>query len=158
MNRVRDFMTEDPACCLPSTSLKVVAKLMVQYDCGEIPVVYSIDRPKVIGVITDRDICCRTIAHGLNPLELIAEDIMTSPALVVTMDMAIDDCCTLMKEEKIRRLPVVDEDEFCCGMISVADIARKAEVYVSAAMIRDLSIPTFDIHNDMDKIADNYHY
>ncbi|MFA6237905.1 MAG: CBS domain-containing protein [Bacteriovorax sp.] len=144
MNRVRDFMTEDPVCCLPTTNLKVVAKLMVQYDCGEIPVVYSIERPKVVGVITDRDITCRSVAHGLNPLEMIAEDIMTTPALVVTMDMSLEDCCTLMKEEKIRRVPVVDTDEFCCGMISIADIARKSEDLVAASMIHDISMPTYD--------------
>lgn len=144
MNRVRDFMTEDPVCCLPTTSLKVVAKLMAQYDCGEIPVVYSIERPKVVGVLTDRDITCRTVAHGLNPLEMTAEDIMTTPALVVTMDMSLDDCCTLMKEEKIRRVPVVDADEFCCGMISLADIARKSEDLVVASMIHDISMPTYD--------------
>lgn len=144
MNRVRDFMTEDPVCCLPSTSLKVVSKLMVQYDCGLIPVVYSIERPKVVGVITDRDITCRTIAYGLNPLELSAEDAMTSPAKLVTMDMSLDDCCTLMKEEKIRRVPVVDEDEFCCGILALADIARKSEDLVMAAMIHDISEPKFD--------------
>lgn len=141
MNRVRDYMTEDPVCCLPSTHLRVVAKLMIQYDCGLIPVVYSIDRPKVIGVITDRDITTRTIAHGLNPLELSAEDVMTSPAIVVTMDMSLDDCCTLMKDQKIRRVPVVDSDEFCCGMLSLADIARKSEEFVSAALIHDISEP-----------------
>lgn len=144
MNRVRDFMTEDPVCCLPTTSLKVVAKLMVQYDCGEIPVVYSIESPKVLGVITDRDITCRTVAHGLNPLELVAEDIMTTPVLVVTMDMSIDDCCTLMKEERIRRVPVVDEDEFCCGMLSMADIARKTEGTTLASLIHEISQPTYD--------------
>lgn len=144
MNRVRDLMTEDPACCLPTTSLKVVAKLMLQYDCGEIPVVYSIDRPKVVGVITDRDICCRTIAHGLNPLTLTAEDIMTTPALVVSRDMSIEDCCTLMKEEKIRRVPVVDEDENCCGIVSLADIARKAEVYLAEELVKDISVATYE--------------
>lgn len=142
MNRVRDLMTEDPVCCLPSTHLNVVAKLMIQYDCGLIPVVFSIERPKVIGVITDRDITTRTVALGLNPLELTALDVMSSPAKVVTMDMTLDDCCTLMKEEKIRRVPVVDEDEFCCGLLSLADIARKSEDLVMASMIHDLSQPS----------------
>lgn len=137
-------MTEDPVCCLPTTSLKVVAKLMLQYDCGEIPVVYSIERPKIVGVLTDRDITCRTVALGLNPLEMTAEDIMTTPALVVTMNMTIDDCCMLMREEKIRRVPVVDDEEFCCGMVTMADIARKSEDYIVASMIHDISQPTYD--------------
>lgn len=144
MNRVRDLMTEDPICCLPTTHLKVVAKLMVQYDCGMIPVVFSIERPKVIGVITDRDIACRTVAHGLNPLEMSAEDIMSSPAKIVSMEMSLDDCCSLMKDEKIRRVPVVDRDEFCCGVLSLADIALKSEDLVMASMIHDLSMPSID--------------
>jgi CBS domain-containing protein len=145
MNQVKDFMTVDPVCCLPSTNLKVVAKLMLQYDCGELPVVYSIEQPKIVGVITDRDIVCRTIAHGLNPLEMTAEEAMTIPAVVVKKDMSIDDCCTIMKEEQIRRVPVVDDEENCCGMVTLADIARKSEAYVMAAMIRDISQPSF--HN-----------
>ncbi|MBC7537400.1 MAG: CBS domain-containing protein [Bacteriovorax sp.] len=145
MNQVKDFMTVDPVCCLPTTNLKVVAKLMLQYDCGEIPVVYSIEQPKIVGVITDRDIVCRTIAHGLNPLEMTAEEAMTIPAVVVKTDMSIDDCCTIMKEEQIRRVPVVDEEENCCGMVTLADIARKSEVFVTAAMIKDISQPSY--HN-----------
>lgn len=143
MNQVKDFMTADPVCCLPTTNLKVVAKLMLQYDCGEIPVVYSIEQPKIVGVITDRDIVCRTVARGLNPLEMTAEEAMTIPAIVVKMDMSIDDCCTIMKEEQIRRVPVVDEEENCCGMVTLADIARKSEVFVMAAMIKDISQPSY---------------
>lgn len=144
MNRVRDFMTEDPVCCLPTTSLKVVAKLMVQYDCGEIPVVYSIERPKVVGVITDRDITCRTVAMGLNPLEMTAEEIMTSPVLVASMNMDIEDCCNLMREEKIRRVPVVDEEEFCCGILSLADIAKNSESFDIGPILHEISMPTYD--------------
>ena len=57
----RDFMTSDPACCRPHTMLDRVAKMMVQYDCGEIPVLDITDRP--IGVVTDRDIVCRVVAE-----------------------------------------------------------------------------------------------
>ncbi|MDD4974347.1 MAG: CBS domain-containing protein [Bacteriovorax sp.] len=151
MNQVKDFMTVDPVCCLPSTNLKIVAKLMLQYDCGEIPVVYSIEQPKIVGVITDRDIVCRTIAHGLNPLEMTAEEAMTIPAIVVKKDMSIDDCCIIMKEEQIRRVPVVDEEENCCGMVTLADIARKSDANVMAAMIRDISQPSF--HNSPTEVS-----
>lgn len=142
MNEVKNYMTADPICCLPSTSLAVVAKLMVQYDCGEIPVVFSIEEPKIVGVITDRDIVCRTIAHQLNPLELTAEDAMTFPAIVVGMDVSIDDCCTIMKEEQIRRLPVVDGQENCCGMISLADLANISDDDVTAEIVKSLSKPS----------------
>ena len=69
---VRELMSRDPAVCTPETSLSDVARLMVDCDCGEIPVVEAGDSGKPIGVITDRDIACRAVARGLNPLELTA--------------------------------------------------------------------------------------
>lgn len=139
MDQVKDFMAVDPVCCLANTKLRVVAKLMLQYNCVEIPVVYSIDQPKIVGVITDRDIVCRTIAHGLNPLEMMADEAMTVPAIVFKMDMSIDDCRTIMEDEQIQRVPVVDEEENCCGMVSLADIVRKSEAQDMSSMVSDIS-------------------
>jgi len=141
MNQVKDIMTVDPVCCLPTTSLKSVAQLMVQHDCGEIPVVYSMERTKVVGVITDRDIVVRSVAKGLNPLDLTAEDVMTTPAKIIKMDLSVADCCELMEEEQIRRLPVVDENENICGMVSLADIARKSEEFRLSEAIKHISEP-----------------
>ena len=67
--QVKDVMTADPACCTPDTPLAEVARLMVANDCGEIPVVEDKTRKRPIGVVTDRDIVCRTIANNINPLE-----------------------------------------------------------------------------------------
>ena len=61
----RDVMTTDPTRCSRTTTLDQVATLMRQYDCGEIPIVDSEDRP--VGVVTDRDIVCRVVAEGKNP-------------------------------------------------------------------------------------------
>ena len=65
--QVKEVMTADPACCISETTLTEVAKMMVDNDCGEIPVVESNESKLPIGVITDRDIVCRTVALGLNP-------------------------------------------------------------------------------------------
>ena len=67
----RDVMTPRPACCTPQTTLDEVAKLMAQNDCGESPVVDRGDQ--LIGVITDRDIVCRVVADGKNPIAHTAE-------------------------------------------------------------------------------------
>jgi CBS domain-containing protein len=147
MDQVKDIMTIDPVCCLPTTSLKSVAQLMLRNDCGEIPVVYSMERTKVVGVITDRDIVVRSVAKGLNPLNMIAEDIMTTPAKIIKMDLSIADCCELMEEEQIRRLPVVDENENICGIVSLADIARKSEEFRLAEALKHISGPTLSTHH-----------
>src|SRR5688500_15966494 len=77
--RVRDIMSKNVACCSPETSLPEVARMMVDNDCGEIPVVTVSRVP--IGVVTDRDITCRTVAEGKNPLLMEAGDCMTTPCV-----------------------------------------------------------------------------
>jgi CBS domain-containing protein len=57
-------MTENPACCTPNSSLTEVARLMVDNDCGEIPVVEDMIGRRLAGVITDRDIATRIVAQG----------------------------------------------------------------------------------------------
>src|SRR6476620_10769407 len=97
---VRDVMTKSPVCCAPETSLREVARLMAEFDCGEIPVVDGrAKRP--IGVITDRDITVRAVAVGKNPAELSARDCMTSPVVTVTPDMSIEECCRTMETHKV---------------------------------------------------------
>ncbi len=77
--RVKHIITKNPACCTLDTNLQEVARLMVEHDCGESPVVQSKQNMKLVGVITDRDITCRTVAVGKNPLEMTAGDCMSQP-------------------------------------------------------------------------------
>ena len=122
--KVQDAMTSDPACCMRDTSLQEVAQKMVEHDCGEIPIIDEGGKP--VGVVTDRDICCRTVAEGKNPLDMQAGDVMTSPCITVTPETDLDDCCKVMEEQQIRRVPVVDASGRCCGIVAQADIAQHA--------------------------------
>ncbi|MDQ2937038.1 MAG: CBS domain-containing protein, partial [Acidobacteriota bacterium] len=103
--RVKEVMTADPACCISETALQEVAQMMIDHDCGEIPVVEDKETKLPIGVITDRDIVCRTVARGLNPLDLTVADCMTKPCVTVTPDMSVEECTRIMEENKIRRVP-----------------------------------------------------
>lgn len=141
MNRVRNIMTMNPACCTMDTRLVEVAALMVVHDCGEIPVVQDHSEKKLVGVITDRDICTRAVARGLNPNAMKAKDVMTSPAVTASIDMSIDDCCKLMEMKKIRRIPVVDDRGNCCGMVSLADIALMEKEQLSGSILKTISNP-----------------
>ena len=120
---VSEIMTKTPACCAPDTGLQEVAKMMVDNDCGCVPIVDESNMP--VGVITDRDITCRVVAEGQNPLDLKARDAMTSTVLSVTTDTPVDECCRLMEESQIRRILVVDDKGACCGIVAQADIATK---------------------------------
>jgi CBS domain-containing protein len=136
---VKDIMTKDPACCTPDTNLQEVARLMIECDCGEIPVVEDRQSMKPVGVVTDRDICCRTVAKGKNPLEMTAGDCMSSPCVTVTPEMSVEDCCRVMEENQIRRVIVVDENGACCGIVAQADIALHAPKQETADVVREVS-------------------
>ena len=138
---VKEVMTADPACCTADTSLKEVAKLMVEHDCGEIPVVDKKDTKKPIGVITDRDIVVRAVAKGNNPLDLTAAQCMTEPCVTVTPEMSIEDCGRVLEQHKIRRVPVVDTAGSVCGIVAVADIALRARENVTTEVVREVSEP-----------------
>ena len=133
----RDVMTPDPACCTPGTSVDEVAKLMVQNDCGEIPVIDTSDR--LVGVVTDRDIVCRVVAEGRNPIGYTAEGCMTHPVVTVREDMPIDDVLKTMETHQIRRVPVVGADGSCSGIIAQADVARAEPAREVAELVREVS-------------------
>lgn len=141
MLKAVQIMTNEPVCCLPETPIQEVAKLMVKFDCGEIPVVDTLKDRRIVGVITDRDICCRTVGKGLNPLEMKTSDVMTFPAVYAKLDDSLDKCCELMETNKIRRIPVVDDYERVIGIISLADLIRKREDMVSMEVLKEVSKP-----------------
>jgi CBS domain-containing protein len=129
-------MTADPQCCTADTPLNEVATLMVECDCGEIPVV---DGAKLIGVITDRDIVCRVVAKGKNPATLTAKDAMTQPVISVTEDCSLEDVLAKMEEHQVRRLPVVDGSGCVCGIVSQADVALAGRDSDVGEMVREVS-------------------
>src|SRR5688500_10084533 len=124
--QVREIMTENPACCTPDTKLTEVARMMMEHDCGAIPVIEKGTSRKLVGIVTDRDIVCRTLAENKNPTKMTAEDCMTDSVITVTPDSSLEDCCERMEESQVRRVPVVDRDGSCCGMVAQADVAMNA--------------------------------
>lgn len=140
--KIREVMTPNPACCTPDTSLREVAEMFVEYDCGAVPVVDNKESMRTLGIVTDRDIACRAIAKGANALELTARDCMSSPGVTVRTEESLDAAITAMEENRVRRLIVVDELGRCCGIVSQADIALKAPKRKTAEVVRELSEPT----------------
>ena len=136
----RDVMTPDPACCTPNTTLDQVAKLMAQNDCGEIPILDTADQP--IGVITDRDIVCRVVAEGKNPVAHTAEQYMSQPVVTVRADAPLDEVVSTMEKHQIRRVPVVDERGCCAGIIAQADVALTGGEHEVAELVREVSRDT----------------
>ncbi len=140
--KVKDIMTENPAFCLTTTSLEETARMMNEYDCGCIPVVEDADSKKPIGTITDRDITIRTVAHGKNPMQMTAGEVMTTEAVTVTPDTSVEECCNIMEKNQIRRVVVVDENGACCGMVAQADVAINASENKTAEVVQEVSKAT----------------
>ena len=139
--QVREIMTPNPACCSADTPLDQVAKMMVDNDCGEIPIVRGASDRTLIGVVTDRDIVCRLLAAGMNPMEYTAEKCMSTPVVAVRESTPLEKCAQIMEESKIRRVPVVDGGGMVCGIVSQADIAKHASRRITAELVRDVSQP-----------------
>ena len=137
--KVSEIMTKEPVCCSASTNLQDVAKMMIDNDCGCIPIVEDESSKKPIGTITDRDITIRTVAKGKNPLEMTAGDVMTDRVISVSPDTSVEECCNLMESNQIRRVVVVDEKGGCCGMVAQADIAINASDNKTAEVVQEVS-------------------
>jgi CBS domain-containing protein len=137
---VKEIMTKSPAYCTPEAGLQSAAQMMCDSDCGELPVIDSKLTMMPVGVITDRDITCRSVARGKNPMELQVSDIMTSPAISVTPETDVDVCCELLEDRRIRRVLVVDDRGRLCGIVSQADIARKCGADKAGEVVSKVSL------------------
>lgn len=137
--QVREIMTENPVCCTPDTNLQEVARLMMENDCGLIPVVDSQENRKPLGTITDRDITVRTVASGQNPADIKASNIMTMGVATVKPETSVQECCDVMEDRKIRRILVVDENGACCGIVAQADVAEYGHSDLVSDMVEEIS-------------------
>ena len=136
---VQSIMTPNPACCTTSTPLQDVAKLMLDNDCGQIPVVAGDGSRKPIGVVTDRDIVVRLVAQGSDPSKATAGDAMSTPCVTVTCDSSLRECCDVMEASQIRRVPVVDASGELCGIVALADIALSGRDEQTAEVVKEVS-------------------
>lgn len=123
---VEHLMTRDVECCTPDANLAEAAMVMWRRDCGFVPVV---ERPggRLVGVITDRDICMATATKHAGPDSLPVSSVMNRHAVTCTPSDDIQTAMTRMCEKQMRRLPVVDRDGRLTGVLSLNDLARAAE-------------------------------
>lgn len=136
--KVSEVMTTEVAICAPGDEVRHAARLMIENDCGLLPVVN--DRGAMVGVISDRDIACRCVAEGKSP-ETTVEEVMSTGVASAALDHSLEECCNMMEERQIRRMPVVNDQGVCCGIISQADIATAAGAEMTGELVREVSDP-----------------
>ena len=139
--KVRDAMTPDPVCCLTTDSAQKVAGILCKQGVGSIPVVSDQDSRKLIGIITDRDLCCSVVANGLDPQSTPIEKFISQNPATCREDASLDNCEQLMQERQVRRIPIVDGDGRVIGIVSLADLALKDRPERVAKTVAEVSKP-----------------
>lgn len=134
--QVQDIMTSNPTCCGPEDSIQDVAKAMTENSIGAIPVINDDGQP--VGIVTDRDICCRAVAEGKGA-DTKVSDVMSEDVVTTSPDEDLDSCCNKMEETQIRRAVVTDGEGKCCGMVAQADIAQEADGSETAELVQEVS-------------------
>lgn len=141
--KVKEIMSQDVSYCTADTPLQEVAQMMIDHDCGAIPVVDDVDARRLIGMVTDRDITVRLVAQGRNPVDACASDVMSSPVRTVDMEASVEEAAQELESHQLRRMPVVDSSNgVCCGIIAQADIARYAPSSETADLVKKVSQPS----------------
>lgn len=121
MSVVREFMTTDARCIVENQSLVDAARMMMDLDCGSLPICGDDGRLK--GMITDRDIVLKCVAEGRNPADVMARDLASGKPYWIDADANVDAAIDMMETHQVRRLPVIS-DHRMVGIISQGDIAR----------------------------------
>jgi len=122
--KVRELMTRPVEPCSPATDLAAVAMIMWRQDCGIVPVID--DARRVLGVLTDRDLCMATATRHRRPEDMTAGDVMSGRLFSVGPDDDLGVALDTMRAQRIRRLPVVDAEGRLEGMLSLNDVVLRA--------------------------------
>ena len=135
--KVSEVMTRDVQTVRPDQPVQEAASFMLSADAGSIPVT---EGDRLIGMITDRDIAVRGVAEGYGP-DTPVRELMSNDMVCVRMDDDIEDAASKMSEAQVRRLPVIDEDERLCGIVSLGDLARESDSECAHEALEGVSQP-----------------
>lgn len=123
--KVQNMMTTNVAACSPDTNLAAAAGLLWENDCGSLPVVN--DEGKVIGVVTDRDLCMAVATKNRLASEIPVREVITGAVHACHPNHDVKSAIKTMQSEKVLRLPVVNDDGQLQGVLSMNDIMIQTE-------------------------------
>lgn len=123
--KIRDLMTTNAITCSPETNLAMAAGLMWDNDCGLLPVTDGDE--KVIGLVTDRDICIAVATRHRLASDIPVSEVISGQVHACAPQDEIKEVLQTMRQAKVRRLPVISEDGKLQGVVSISDIVLHAE-------------------------------
>ena len=139
--RVRELMVKNPVCCLAESSTLDAAWLMKAHNYGCLPVVRGQTTRKLVGMVTDRDLAMAVLPKGLTPGMVLVSAAMTRLPVTCGPDDTIEACAQLMRDYKVRRVPVVDEHGACIGLVSQSDLVKVCDPALFQQTVRDCNGP-----------------
>ena len=122
--KARDVMSSGAECIGENETVADAAKKLRELDVGSVPICGEDDRLK--GMITDRDIVIEVLVEGKDPSNVKAIELGGEEVITIGADDSVSDALRTMKDHKVRRLPVIDEQRLV-GVVSVADLAANIE-------------------------------
>lgn len=122
---IEKVMTRDVCACSPSDTLNRAAQIMWENDCGALPVVD--EQRRVIGMVTDRDICMGCYTQGLPLGAVSVSSVMSKELHSCLPEDDVDDVERLMRDKRIRRVPVINAAGELLGIVTLGDLARCAQ-------------------------------
>ncbi len=122
---VQELMSVDVARCAPDATMAEAARLLWDHDCGALPVVCC-ETGCVIGMVTDRDLCMAALIRGGRLDEMPVSIAMSREVRACDVDETAARAHAIMREHRVRRLPVVDAEGQLVGILSLNDLARRA--------------------------------
>ena len=135
--KVSEVMTRDVQTVSPDQPVQEAAAFMLSADAGSIPVT---ERDRLIGMITDRDIAVRGIAKGYGP-DTPVRELMTDDLVIARIDDDVEEVASRMSQAQVRRLPVIDQDERLCGIVSLGDLSRETDEDCVTEALEGISQP-----------------
>lgn len=123
--KVQEIMNHNVTYCTPETTLAEAAAMMWEADCGALPVV-SVEG-KALSMITDRDIAIATATRGQLASDIRVAEVMGNQLYICELEEDIHAALKVMRQEKVRRLPVVSNEGLLQGIVSLNDIVLRAE-------------------------------
>jgi CBS domain-containing protein len=140
MHKCSDVMTSNPVCCMLDDSTAKLAQMMAHSDIGPVIVVQNGKQNKLAGIVTDRDLALKVVAQGRDPHGTTAAEVMTRNVATVHPDDDIERALSIMKQQQVRRIPVVDSNDSVVGIVSQADVATRIdEPFKTAAVVKEIS-------------------
>ncbi|OGH98352.1 MAG: hypothetical protein A2287_05665 [Candidatus Melainabacteria bacterium RIFOXYA12_FULL_32_12] len=147
IRKCSEVMTHSPECCVPEDIVNVAVDIMKDMNCGSVPVVDSHATGKLVGIITDRDICLYAVGNDLTPSNVSVRDCMTSKPITCGLDDSVEAAMNLMEDNQIRRIIIVNDDNRVMGIIAQADLAVRSDeepfkIYKFLEEVSEPAMPT----------------